>query len=148
MTAHIRAITEHDFAAVSRLLAELGRPNVARQDEAAAQAVFQAHVHSPHTFSQLAEIAGEAVGFISLEIRPRLNWPTPEVWVPDLIVTEGARGTGAGHLLFETALEIAQQQGCHRLVLESGYARTVAHRFYEQHGLTNSGYYFTIDWPR
>ena len=51
----------------------------------------------------MAEDDGEVIGFCSLHFRERLNYPTPDAWVPDLIVTERARRRGAARLLLEEA---------------------------------------------
>lgn len=144
MTIVVRHITHDDFDAVNGLLAELGRPSLTNDAREAVVAAFHAHVDDPMTFSLLGEVDGIAQGFISLEMRGRLNWGTLEGWIPDFIVTESARGTGVGHALFDRAIEIAHEQKCHRLTLESGYNRQVAHKFYENHGMTNTGYFFNM----
>ena len=144
MSVVVRVITHEDFDAVTGLLAELGRPALTQETLTAVRAAYHTHVNNPRTFSLIAEVDGQAAGFISLELRHRLNWGTLEAWIPDFIVTEGARGTGVGHALFEQAIEIARENNCHRIALESGYSRGVAHKFYEQHGMTNSGYYFVM----
>ena len=144
MSITVRPITSEDFAAVTRLLEILGRPTVDETSQAAARRVFQEHVDNPDNASLLAEFDGEPVGFISLVIRPRLNWTTPQAWVPDLIVAEAMRGQGVGHALLTRAIEIARQRNCHELTLESGFSRTVAHAFYEAHNMENHGYYFVI----
>lgn len=140
----VRRVTPEDFEAVSALLAELGRPTVTPQTHAAAAEVFERHAESPDVESLLAVRDGEPVGFMSLHIRERLNWTTPEAWVPDLVVTEREHGRGAARLLFERAVEVARRRGCHRLGLESGHARKRAHRFYEREGMTDAGKYFTM----
>ncbi len=133
-----------DFEAVSALLAELGRPPVTPPDSEAARGVFERHVADPSVETLLAVRHGQPVGFLSMHIRERLNHPTPEAWIPDLVVAEREHGSGAAKLLFERAVEIARRRGCHRLVLESGYSRKRAHRFYEREGMTDAGKYFSM----
>ena len=87
---------------------------------------------------------GRAVGFCSLEFRERLNWGVPQGWIPDLIVTAGARGVGAGKALLLQAFEVARERGCWSVTLESGYQRGVAHQLYRSAGMTQDGYYFTF----
>jgi PhnO protein len=140
----VRAITYDDFIAVCDLLTELGRPEVSPSTRDAVHTAYVAHVDNPSTFSMVAVQDGKVVGFIALELRNRLNWSSLEAWIPDFIVAEAARGTGAGHALFEKATQIAHEHGCHRMILESGYVRKVAHEFYTQHGMRNAGYYFTL----
>ena len=145
MTIEVRVITHADFVAVNTLLAELGRPVLTDATADAVEATFHAHVNSPHTFSLLGVVDDVPQGFISLELRQRLNWGTLEAWIPDFIVTEAARGTGVGHALFAEAVNIAKQYNCHRFTLESGHQRLVAHGFYEQHGMINMGYAFVME---
>ncbi len=140
----VRRITDGDFVAVSSLLAQLGRPAVTAGTEAATREVFGRIVADADAYPMLAEVDGVPVGFCSLHFRERFNHPTREAWVPDLIVSEATRGTGAGKALLQAAIAEARQRGCHNLTLESGYIRQVAHRFYAMQGMTDAGKFFTI----
>lgn len=140
----VRPATRRDFNAVSRLLAELGRPEVTPETQAAARAGYERHLLRDDTGSLVAEADGEVVGFMSLEFRERLNRTTREAWIPDLIVTKRARATGAGKALLRHGIRLARERGCHSITLESGYARTVAHRFYRMQGLEERGLYFVM----
>lgn len=144
-TTTVRRITEEDFPAVTALLAELGRPALAPATEARVRAVYGRLVADANGAAMIAEANGRAVGFCSLHFRDRFNQPTPEAWIPDLVVTESARGTGVGKALLQAAMAAARARGCHRLTLESGHTRTVAHRFYALQGLEDAGKYFQIE---
>lgn len=141
----IRPVLIHEFHAVAALLAELGRPMLTPSHEGNIAAVFARHVASHDTGSLLAERDGQAVGFLSLQFRERLNQPTLEAWIPDLIVTEGERGTGVATALMERAVAAAKDRACHRLTLESGSTRQRAHRFYVREGFTDAGKFFTME---
>jgi broad specificity phosphatase PhoE len=141
----VRRVEPRDYEAVSTLLAELGRPAVTPATLELTRGVFERHVASTDAESLLALRDGQPVGLLSLHIRERLNHPTPEAWIPDLIVTERERGSGVARLLFRQATEAARDRGCHRLVLESGYARRRAHRFYEREGMTDAGKFFSVE---
>jgi ribosomal protein S18 acetylase RimI-like enzyme len=82
----------------------------------------------------VAEIDGEVVGAASFWIRPRLNWTTPEAWIPDLIVSATQRRRGAARRLLDACAAEARARGCHVLRLESGPQRAAAHRLYESYG--------------
>lgn len=140
----IRPAAAADFAAVTRLLAELGRPAVPAEDEPAARAVYLRHLARPDTASLVAEIDGRVIGFMSLEFRERLNRTRPQAWIPDLIVTEPARGLGAGKALLLRGIELARARGCWSVVLDSGYSREVAHQLYRSVGMRDEGLYFII----
>lgn len=140
----VRPVGVDDFAAVSALLAELGRPAVTPEREDAARAVFARHVAAPDTASLLAERDGVPIGFLALHFRERLNQVAPDAWIPDLIVTAREHGGGAAGALFRRAVELARARGCYRLVLESGHSRRRAHRFYQREGMTDAGKYFAM----
>jgi GNAT superfamily N-acetyltransferase len=132
----IRAARGEDFEAVTRLLEELGRPVVGAAEAADARAIYDQQVVDPDSHHVVAEADdGEVVAFCSLHFRPRLNWPTPEAWVPDLIVTEAARRQGIGRAMLEEVQRRARERGCHAIALESAYRRAEAHHMYRQFGM-------------
>lgn len=132
----VRLAVPEDADAVLALLAGLGRPPVAR-DPAGQRAVFTAHVADPAARVFLAEDEGTPVGVASLWIRPRLNWTTPEAWLPDLYVDPAARRRGHARALLDACADEARGHGCHRLILESGHERAEAHRLYESYGFVH-----------
>jgi GNAT superfamily N-acetyltransferase len=139
----VRSPEPGDFLRVAALLAELGRPALTPETSDAVQTVYERHLADPETASLVAELDGEIVGFVSLVYREHLNYVHPQGWIPDLIVTESARGQGAARALLERAFEQAQARGCDWVRLESGYHRTAAHQAYGAVGMSNDGYYFT-----
>jgi len=143
----VRSVTLEDYRAVCGLLAELGRPGVADGETGdACRRTFTADLEDDAADHLLAvDERGGPIGFLSLHYRRRLNHATEEAWVPDLIVRERARGTGAGRALLAEAERRARARGCHRLALESGYARTRAHAVYVAAGMTDGGKFFTKD---
>ncbi len=138
----IRAARRDDFEAVTRLLEELGRPLVTAETEADCRAVFETQVFDPDSHHIVAEGSSGIVAFASLHFRKRLNHPDEEAWVPDLIVTEGARRQGLGRALLDEIEQKARDRGCHRIELESGYKRAEAHHMYRQFGMRDDGKYF------
>ena len=139
----VRRAEAGDFAAVTTLLAELGRPTLTPENVAAVEDVYRRHIADLKAGSLVAEVDGLVIGFLSLVFREHLNFVSPQAWIPDLIVTESARGLGAARGLLEAAFAAAREAGCEFVRLESGYGRTVAHRVYEAVGMSNDGYYFT-----
>lgn|GEM_PF-656213 len=141
----VRRAEQGDFAATSTLLAELGRPEVSDEQQEAARQIYERHVNAEDVESLIVTRDSTPVGFLSLHIRERLNHPTREAWIPDLVVTEAEHGSGAARMLFGRAVEVAREWGCHRLILESGDARKRAHRFYEREGMRETGKYFVME---
>src|SRR4051794_90970 len=115
----VRSVQSGDHAAVCGLLAELGRPAVTPDSEAAVREVFDADLADDNADHLVATDDGTVVGFCSLHYRRRLNQTTPEAWVPDLIVAESTRSTGIGAALLGEAVRRARERGCHQLALES-----------------------------
>ena len=98
----------------------------------------------PDTGSLLAFLGGAPVGFVSLEFRQPFFLPAPQAWIPDLLVTESARGRKVGAALLEAAFEESIRRGAYAVALESGSHRTVAHRLYETAGMSDVGSYWTL----
>ena len=139
----VRAARRDDFEAVTRLLEELGRPVVGAAEAPDVRAVYDEQVVDPNAHHVVAETeAGDVVAFLSIYFRSRLNWPSPEAWVPDMIVTEAARRQGVGRALLDEAQRRARERGCHSLTLESGYRRAEAHHLYREFGLRDTGKQF------
>ena len=140
----VRLAAAHDFEAVIALLEELGRPQVTEETRDGCLAMFERHLRDGSAAHLVAEDeAGLVVGFCSLHFRDRLNYSTPEAWVPDLIVTESARRRGAGRALLAEAERQARERGCWLLSLESAHHRTEAHAFYRAFGMTDAAKAFT-----
>jgi hypothetical protein len=91
----VRPAAGSDFERVTELLEELGRAEVTDETREACERVFAAQVESEESTPLVVEDGeGEVVACCSLHFRPRLNRPTPDAWIPDLIVTASARRQG------------------------------------------------------
>jgi GNAT superfamily N-acetyltransferase len=149
----IREARPGDWPEVAALLAELGRPDVrGTDDEEPAAEVFERYLERPDAAAFVAERDGRVVGFVDLEFRARLNFLTPQAWLPDLVVAEDARSAGVGAALLERCEETARERGCWSLELESANWRERAHAFYEREGWKDQGKSFgkllaDIEWP-
>jgi GNAT superfamily N-acetyltransferase len=138
------ADTDADFDATTHLLAELGRPAPSDEKLPALRRTFVQHVSRPDTGSMLAFLDGTAVGFVSLEFRQPFFTLQPQAWIPDLIVTESARGRQIGAVLLDAAFAEAQRRQAYSAALESGHHRAVAHRLYAAAGMADVGSFFTL----
>lgn len=142
----IRPIRDEDgdFEASTRLLAELGRPSPSEEKLPALRRTYAAHVSRSDTDSMLAFQDGAAVGFVSLEYRQPFFLPSPQAWIPDLLVTEAARCRKVGAALLDAAFEASRGRGVYAVALESGSHRTVAHQLYERAGMVDVGTFWTL----
>lgn len=142
----IRRIVDDDadFEATTRLLAELGRPAPSEERLPALRRTYAQHVASPDCGSLLASLDGRPVGFISLEFRHPFFTTAPQAWIPDLVVTESARGRDIGAALLDAAFADAISRGAYAAALESGHHRQVAHRLYTMAGMADVGSFYTL----
>jgi GNAT superfamily N-acetyltransferase len=134
-----------DFEAVTRLLAELGRPSPSEERTPALRRTYTQHVARADTGSLLALVDGTPAGFVSLEFRQPFFTLTPQGWIPDLIVTEGARGRKIGAALLDAAFEEAVRRKAYAVALESGHQRAVAHRLYLAAGMGDVGLFAFLE---
>jgi ribosomal protein S18 acetylase RimI-like enzyme len=142
----IREIVDDDadFDAVTRLLAELGRPTPEEERLPALRRTYAEHVRRATTASRLALLDGVGVGFISLEFRQPFFTASPQAWIPDLVVTESARGRDIGAALLDAAFAEAVKRDAYAAALESGHHRKVAHRLYTAAGMSDVGSFYTL----
>jgi GNAT superfamily N-acetyltransferase len=138
----IRAARRDDYGAVTRLLEELGRPTAAGEAEADCRAIWDDQVVDPDSHHLVAEGDSGVVAFCSLHFRMRLNRPTPEAWIPDLVVADSARRAGIGLALLEEVQRRARDRGCHAIALECGYNRAEAHHLYRTFRMRDQGKFF------
>jgi GNAT superfamily N-acetyltransferase len=150
----IREARPEDWTAVAELLAQLGRPDVrGTAEEDAAGVVFERYLERPDAVLLVAEDDGSVVGLLDMEYRVRLNFTTPQAWIPDLVVAEDWRSGGVGRALLARAEELAREEGCWGMALESATWRERAHAFYVREGWTDAGKSFSkllaegLTWP-
>jgi ribosomal protein S18 acetylase RimI-like enzyme len=129
----VRLAEPRDADGVLALMEGLTRPAVA-EDPRPQREVFLAHLDHADAQVYVAEIDEQVAGAVSLWIQPRLNWTTPQAWIPDLYVDPAFRRRGAARALLDACADEARRRGCHALVLESGHQRAEAHRLYESYG--------------
>jgi ribosomal protein S18 acetylase RimI-like enzyme len=132
----VREAEPFDADRVLQLMADLTRPPIA-DDPGPQRQVFLAHLANEDCRIYVAELDGEIAGAVSLWIQPRLNWTTPQGWIPDLYVDEAFRRRGAARALLDACAKECRRRGCHVLTLESGHQRAEAHQLYESYGFTH-----------
>ncbi len=101
--------------------------------ELRAREVFAAVAGDPRAVVLLAEADDGAIaGLCSVSLDLRSMRFGQRAWVEDLVVDPGRRSTGVGKALLDAAKAWARERGATHLELDSGDARTEAHRFYER----------------
>jgi GNAT superfamily N-acetyltransferase len=80
----------------------------------------------------VAEHRGELLGFATAYLDLNSVRFGLRCWVEDLAVSPDHRSQGVGKALLDAAKRWARERGATHLELDSGEARTDAHRFYER----------------
>jgi GNAT superfamily N-acetyltransferase len=105
-----------------------------RWDPGRARAAIAEAIASERSALLVAEHRAELLGFCSAYLELNSVRYGVRCWVEDLAVSPKQRSQGAGKALLEAAKDWARERGATHLELDSGVARTDAHRFYEREG--------------
>lgn len=112
-------------------------------DERRAIVALREAINSPDSVVMLAERDdGELVGFITIYRDIHSVRFGRRAWVEDFAVDPQERSKGIGKALLDAAKTWARQHGATHLELDSGLARTDAHRFYQREGSEYKAYSF------
>ena len=92
------------------------------------------------SFDEGAEDAAAVAGF---RVGENLAWGR-FLYVDDLVTRAAARGRGHADAVMALVSDVAAQEGCGELHLDSGVGpeREAAHRFYFRHGMRITSYHF------
>jgi GNAT superfamily N-acetyltransferase len=134
----VRAAAAADAAAIGALIGELGYPTVG----ADVPGRLATLVASGRAVALVAESDGTVVGLVTAHMLATLHHPEPVAWLTTLVVSEAARGLGAGRQLVRAAEEWARAQGAVRISVTSGIQRADAHEFYRRIGYAQTGLRF------
>ena len=137
----IRDVVAGDFDQVFGLLKQLwpgGELDYARMKK-----MFDHNLGTPAHFYITALYGPQIVGFCSLTVKHNL-WQQGLLGnVDEMVVDESFRGKGIGKKLMHRITEIAIEQNCRCIELESSFHREKAHAFYEDLGFQKRAYLFS-----
>ena len=139
MSCDLRPASLADTEAVYGLICELKQKAYDRNTFAAG---FAANLNNPQQRYQLAEVNGEVVGLIGIQIMFPLNLNCWIGEIQELVVLPQMRGLNVGQRLLAWAEDEARQNGASLMELSSGKVRTDAHRFYLREGYEQSHFRF------
>ncbi len=103
---------------------------------------FLAVLAGKNNFVFVAEDNSKLIGLITASKRRVVRYLQPIMQVDELYVDLGFRKHGVGRALIQRVEELARQQDCHRIYIESRYKHESGHKFYNDNGYENHGYYF------
>jgi GNAT superfamily N-acetyltransferase len=139
----VRMAAPGDWGAVAGLLVELGRGVAAgTADDPTHRQAFAGRLRQLGNVTLVAELSGSVVGVMDMEYHQRLGDHRPQARVNDIVVTEAARGSGAGTALLRRAEELARKRGCFRLALVTAGWRDDSIAFYVREGWHDYGRWF------
>jgi GNAT superfamily N-acetyltransferase len=99
-------------------------------------------IAAPRSVVLVAEDAGTLVAFCTAYLELNSVRFGQRCWVEDFAVDPARRSQGIGGSLLAAVQAWARRRGASHLELDSGLARTDAHRFYETAGGTRQSYTF------
>jgi N-acetylglutamate synthase-like GNAT family acetyltransferase len=140
----IRKAIEQDIPRILELYEELTeKKNNASTEKV--HKVFGEIMDMPHQEFLVAEMDGNVVGTLVLQIVPNLTHDArPWGIVENMVVNRANRRQGIGHRLFDYAKDRCQEAGCYKIQLLSNKRRQEAHYFYRSMGLADSALGFRL----
>ena len=89
------------------------------------------------------EEAGRVLCVAGFVIGEKLAWGK-HIYIDDLVTHEDHRSKGAGRAMMDWFKNLAKEQGCGQIHLDSGVQRFGAHRFYLREGFDIASHHFSI----
>jgi GNAT superfamily N-acetyltransferase len=141
MDLSIRNFETSDFDQVFELLKQLW--SYKELDYDGMKKMLDHNLTSPDHFYIVAAHGPRVIGFCSLTVKHNLWLQDLLGNVDEMVVDENYRGQGIGKKLMQRITEIAVQNNCKQLELESSFHREKAHTFYEELGFEKRAFLFS-----
>ena len=135
----IRARTDEQINACVSVLAQL-RPEIAKADFLP---IIRRQMKSGYQLRYLYA-DGQVQCVAGFRISESLAWGK-HLYVDDLVSDQHHRSQGVGQALFNALIEIANNNQCRQLHLDSGVQRFAAHRFYLRQGMRIASHHLVMD---
>jgi ribosomal protein S18 acetylase RimI-like enzyme len=141
MKLMIRACERDDFQGILNLLKQLW-PDL-QMDNNAIKMVYNNARSSTNQKLIVGIMDNRIVGFCSLTIKNNLKQAGNLGNVDELVVDVKYRQRGIGKMLMDAITQVAMENSCNRIELDSSFHRHEAHKFYERIGFKCRAYLFT-----
>ena len=138
----IRNATKEDFELAFGYIEKLWTYNTYDRD--VIKKVYDEVLENENDFAFFLFDAGKPMGFCHGTFFNTFWLSGQTCYVSSIITGEEVRGKGYGRKLMDHAKELAVQRGCNAMVLDSGFPREEAHRFYEKYGFERCAYCFEL----
>jgi GNAT superfamily N-acetyltransferase len=141
MDVSIRYFEAGDFDQVFGLLKQLW--SYKELDYEGMKKMLDHNLVAEDHFYIVAADGAQVVGFCSLSVKRNLWLQDFLGNVDEMVVDENYRGQGIGKKLMQRITEIAIENNCKQLELESSFHREKAHAFYEELGFEKRAFLFS-----
>ncbi len=131
-----------DYDQAFRFIEQLWTYNSYDYDEV--KKVYQRVITDSHAFAFFLIEDDEYIGFCHGDYIDTFWMSGSTCYVSSIITEKEYRGKGYGIRLMDHARALAKERGCKAIILDSGFPRTGAHRFYEKYGFEKSCYGFEM----
>ncbi|MCR5748553.1 MAG: GNAT family N-acetyltransferase [Lachnospiraceae bacterium] len=138
----IRKAEKEDFKTVFELIKALWSYNEYNYDTTLN--TYSEIIGSPDAFAFVVEENEEIIGFCHGDYFPTLWMCGKTCYLSGIITREERRKTGIGTLMLDHVKDLAKEQNCKAIILDSGIPRKAAHEFYERYGFEKSCYGFEM----
>lgn len=140
----VESASINDISEMLELLEELGRPKPEnKSDSEFFRYMLKRYIEDSDKEILVVKNDSKVIGMVSMMFLTRLNQKRPELYIPELIVSEDHQHRGVGKMLIDACVKVGKEKNCHRIRLESGNQRTDSHEFYKKNDFEQSGLSFT-----
>ncbi|MGI6118697.1 MAG: GNAT family N-acetyltransferase [Bilifractor sp.] len=137
-----RRAAPEDFPEAMKFIRALWDYNT--YEEGPTRDVYEEVLQNPHSFAFFLIDHGEYVGFCHGDYFLTFWMCGMTCYVSSIITKEGLRHRGYGKIMMDHAIELAKENNCRAVILDSGIPRKDAHQFYENYGFEKSCYGFEM----
>ncbi len=144
---HIRKAQESDLHEIKNLMLELIESLESEEgiDENAILKNCRKILKAPNAHLLVAELDGEIVGVLHLNVRRTLLHSAPSGLIDELVVSERHRGKGIGRKLIEAAVELCKGLKCAEIEVSTEISNLKAREFYKSMGFEEIGVLLEMD---
>ena len=134
----IREITENDLNALMELYIQLSPTNIGLSDEK--KQIIWSEIQQNKNITYLGVFEdNQLISSCFVAIIPNLTNEGKSIgYIENVITDVNHRRKGVGKKLMQKAIEIAQENNCCKIFLESGISRVEAHKFYKSMGFDDT----------
>jgi len=134
----IHEITENDLNALMELYIQLSPTNIGLSDEK--KEIIWSEIQKNKNITYLGVFEdNKLISSCFIAIIPNLTNQGKSIgYIENVITDVNYRRKGVGKKLMQKAIEIAQENNCCKIFLESGISRVEAHKFYKSIGFDDT----------